>query len=319
MDDSLFVRVKNEPILTAKDLPVNANGVFNPGAVEVDGETVLLLRIEERRGVSQIRVARSKNGVDNWRIAGEPLLEPDRPECPFEEWGCEDPRVTQVGPRLWAIAYTAFSSYGPAVAIALTSDFDSVTRLGIMLSPMNKDSAVFPEQFDGHWIMLHRPVTGVEEDIWYASSPGNLLNWSQPGLLMPQRGGPWWDGIRIGVGCPPIRTDEGWLLIYHGVKEMAVSPLYRIGVALLDLKDPRKVLARASEWVFSPEAEFEQHGNTPNVVFTCGATVRGDEVWMYYGAADTCVGLATAKVSDLLDFVHEKDFLHCIRREKGMM
>ncbi len=297
---------------------MNANGVFNPGAIEVDGEVLLLLRIEERRGVSQIRVARSKNGVDGWRIADKPLLEPDLPSYPFEEWGCEDPRVTQVGERQWVIAYTAYSRYGPAVALAVTSDFESVQRLGVVLSPMNKDAAVLPETFNGHWVLLHRPVTGDEENIWYATSPGDLASWNKPGLLMSQRGGPWWDGVRIGVGCPPICTDEGWLLIYHGVKVMAASPVYRIGVALLDPHDPRRVMERASEWVFGPDAEYEQHGNTPNIVFPCGAIVRGDEVWMYYGAADTCVGLTTAKLSDLVDFVHRNDFLHLIRREKGM-
>jgi beta-1,4-mannooligosaccharide/beta-1,4-mannosyl-N-acetylglucosamine phosphorylase len=318
MDSQLFERCKDGPILTPKDLPFSANAVFNPGVVEVDGEIVLLLRIEERRGLSHIRVARSKNGIDGWRIADSPFLEPDRPDCPFEEWGCEDPRVTRVGLDLWVIAYTAFSRYGPAVALAVTSDFDSVTRLGVMLSPTNKDAAVLPEEFAGDWILLHRPVTGQEENIWHASSRGNLMSWTQPGLLMPQRGGPWWDGVRIGVGAPPIRTDQGWLLIYHGVKEMAMSPLYRLGLALLDRENPRRVTARAQEWVFAPEADFEQRGNTPNVVFTCGAIVRGDQVWMYYGAADTCVGLAIAKLDDLLDFVHEKDFLHCIRPEKGM-
>ena len=116
-----------------------------------------------------------------------------------------------------------------------------------------------------------------------------------------------------------MKTDEGWLLIYHGVKMMGIDSLYRLGLALLDKDDPRKVLVRASRWIFAPEAPFEMHGLLPNVVFTCGAIVRGDEVWMYYGAADTCVGLATAKLSELVDFVQKYDFLCKIRPEKGMM
>lgn len=194
-----------------------------------------------------------------------------------------------------------------------------MTRLGVVLSPMNKDATVFPRQFDGLWLLLHRPVTGGQEHIWYACSPHDLSHWSLPGILLPERGGPWWDGLRIGVGAPPIETDEGWLLIYHGVKEMGNRPVYRLGLALLDRENPRKVLARASEWVFAPETDYEQRGLVPNVIYTCGALVRGDELWMYYGAADTAIGLATAKVTDLLAFVREHDFLGRIGREKGML
>lgn len=318
MSESLFKRHSDKPLLTAADLPFDANSVFNPGVTEFEGEILLLLRIEDRTGISQIRVARSANGVDGWKIADKPLLQPDLPEYPYEEWGCEDPRVTRIGTKEWVIAYTAYSRYGPVVALALTSDFEQVERLGIMLSPSNKDATVFPEKFHDSWFMLHRPVTGHQEDIWYASSP-TMVNWSQPGILMAQRGGPWWDSVRIGVGGPPLKTDDGWLLIYHGVKQMGPDLLYRLGLALLDKHDPRKVIARASRWVFAPKVGYEMHGQLPNVVFTCGAIVRGDEVWMYYGAADTVTGLATAKLADLLDFVKQYDFLHKIKPEKGMM
>ena len=317
MRRGLFARHGNKPLITPSDLPCEADAVFNPGATIANGEVVLLLRIEDRKGTSHIYVARSANGVDGWRISAQPLLEADLPEYPFEEWGCEDARVTQIAPRKWLIAYTAYSRYGPAVALATTEDFETVTRLGIALSPTNKDATVFPEPFDGSWIMLHRPVTGGQEHIWHASSP-DLANWSLPGVLLPQRSGPWWDGLRVGVGAPPLKTDRGWLLIYHGAKEMGVHPVYRLGLALLDLKNPRRVLARASEWAFAPAANYEQRGLVPNVVYTCGAILRGDEVWMYYGAADTVVGLAVAKVRDLLDFVREHDFLHRIGRQKGM-
>jgi predicted GH43/DUF377 family glycosyl hydrolase len=313
-----FTRYGIAPLITPSDLPFHSNGVLNPGVAELDGEVVLLLRIEDRQGLSHIRCARSANGVDGWCIAEEALLEPDLPAYPFEEWGCEDTRVTRIGPRQWIIAYTAYSRYGPAVALALTEDFQSVQRLGVALSPTNKDATLFPHQFNREWIMLHRPVTGGMEHIWYASSPHSLDHWGSPGVLLPERGGPWWDGLRIGVGAPPLLTDEGWLLIYHGVKEMGNRPVYRLGLALLDKEDPRKVLARASQWVLAPETDYEQHGLVPNVVYTCGALIRSDEVWMYYGAADTVIGLATAKVTDLLHFVRAHDYLNKIGRQKGM-
>jgi predicted GH43/DUF377 family glycosyl hydrolase len=300
-------------------MPIEANAVLNPGVAEIDGEIVLLLRIEDRRGISQIRVARSSNGVDGWQVAAKPILEPDLPEYPFEEWGCEDPRVTQIEDRKWLIAYTAYSRYGPAVALALTEDFETATRIGIVLSPTNKDAAVLPRKFDERWLMLHRPVTEAQEHIWYVCADHELVHWSLPGVLLPARGGPWWDGLRIGVGAPPFLAGDGWILIYHGVKQMGLGLIYRLGLALLDRDNPRKILARGSDWVFTPETDYERSGLVPNVVYTCGAIQRGDEVWMYYGAADTVVGLATAKVDDLLAFVREHDYLHRIRRGKGMV
>lgn len=321
MEKRIFHRHASGPILTPHDIPFEVNAVLNPGVAydPEQQEVVMLLRIEDRRGISHVRVARSKNGIDDWRIAEKPLLEPDHPEYPFEEWGCEDPRVTQIGLNEWIIAYTAYSRYGPSVALAYTSDFEVVERMGIMMAPTNKDATVFPQQFDGLWIMLHRPVTGAQEHIWFAVSPYELDHWSQHGVLLPERGGPWWDGLRIGVGAPPILTDQGWLLIYHGVKEMGDRPVYRLGAALLDRDNPLKVLARASEWVFAPETDYEMNGLVPNVVYTCGALLNGDEVWMYYGGADTVIGLATAKVNDLLEFIWEHNYINQVGREKGMV
>lgn len=319
IDHGLFCRSKQNPLLTASKLPIYVNSVLNPGVVEINGEVLLLVRVDTKRGISQIRVARSVNGVDNWRIDPQPLLEPRLANYPYEEWGCEDPRVTQIAPDEWLIAYVAYSRYGPAVAFASTNDFQSVNRLGIVLAPTNKDAALFPRKFNGQWYMLHRPVTGGQEHIWYASADGNLSHWGEPGVLMPQNGGPWWDGLRIGVGAPPILTDQGWLLIYHGVKELGNHPIYRLGLALLDKDDPRKVLARTSDWVFAPEADYEQNGFVPGVVFTCGAICRGEDVWMYYGAADTVIGLATANMSELLSFVWENDYLCQTGRAKGMI
>ncbi|MCL5104622.1 MAG: glycosidase [Armatimonadetes bacterium] len=319
MADDVFTRLGDGPLLTPNDMPCKANSVLNPGVVEVDGEMLLLLRVEDKRGVSEIRVARSSNGVDSWRIAERALLQPDLPENPYEEFGCEDARVTQIAEREWIIAYTAYSRYGPAVAMATTKDFETVERLGLVLSPSNKDAAIFPQKYDDRWYMVHRPVTGGGEHVWYACAPFDFVHWSMPGILLPQRGGPWWDGLRVGVGGPPIGTDKGWLFIYHGAKEMGRRPVYRLGVAVIDLEDPRKVLARASDWVFGPEADHENQGLVPGVVFTCGAVCRGDELWMYYGAADTFVGLAVAKTADLVSFAFEHDYLHQIGREKGMV
>ena len=316
MERELFHRHPANPIILPRHAPTPAAAVLNPGVAEVNGETILLVRVEDRRGLSHLRVARSANGVDNWRWDDHPLLYPNQdPDCPYEEWGCEDARITQMTDTSWIISYTAASRYGPAVALATTADFCTVERLGIVLSPNNKDCIIFPDMFEEKWLMLHRPVAGDQEHIWYASS-NDLTHWSHPGILIPERGGPWWDGLKLGAGAPPIRTEEGWLLIYHGVKGVAGNLLYRLGLALLDPQNHRRVIARTADWVFSPDAEYERRGDAPNVVYTCGALLRGDEVWMYYGAADYCICLATAKLSDLLRAVHELDYLH-ILHERG--
>ena len=302
MNKKYLVRQGSGPLLTPDQMPCEANAVLNPGVAEVDGDVIHLLRIENKDGLSHIRVARSHNGVDSWRCADKPILEPGVPDFPYEEWGCEDARVSKVDGE-WAIAYTAYSRHGPIIALATTSDFQTAVRLGTAMIPANKDAAIFPGKINGKYYALHRPDIGDAENIWYASTTQHLSDWTNPGLLMERRGGPYWDSQRIGAGCPPIRTKEGWLLIYHGTKAMGSRSIYRLGVVLLDLEDPTKVIARSNDWIFAPEADFEQVGLMPGVVFTCGAVIRGDEIWMYYGAADTCVGLAVGKLSDLLDLV----------------
>jgi predicted GH43/DUF377 family glycosyl hydrolase len=294
---TLFRRHPANPLLTAADIPARAASAFNPAATQIDGEVLLLVRVEDGRGISALWCARSPDGVSDWRVDDAPLL---RPSEPSEEWGCEDARIT-FAPELgeWLIAYTAYSSVGPAVALAKTRDFRSVERLGVALSPENKDAALFPYRIDEHWLMVHRPVFGGTGHMWLASSP-DLLRWGRSGVLVHARGPAWWDGARIGGGAQPLETPDGWLLLYHGVKQMVSGPIYRVGLLLLDRLTPHRVLARSDEWVLAPEAPYERTGDVPNVVFPCGAFIRDGEVWMYYGAADSSVCLATARLEDLL-------------------
>ncbi len=302
----LFQRYGRNPILTVEDLPFPAIGVYNPGVAEHDGEVVLLLRVELNDGRSGLYVARSRDGMNHWRIEPKPLLGPDDQSWlgEYQRIGCEDPRLTYIPElRRWVIAYVAVSDAGPAVALAQTEDFTTVSPLGLVLPPPNKDAALFPERINGCWYMLHRPMSGGSH-IWSAVSP-DLLHWGQPRIVLRERGGTWWDGERIGTGCPPIPTPQGWLLIYHGVKSVSGVRTYRLGVALLSREDPNCVLARCDYPIFSPLAPYERVGNGVNIVFSCGALVRGDELWLYYGAADTCVGLAFARVSQLLQVLQE--------------
>lgn len=302
MVKELFERESQNPIITGNDFPYPINAVFNAGVAEVGGQVVLLLRAEDREGRSHLTVARSKNGVDAWQIEPHPLLEPQpgSPEYIDEQFGCEDARVTYLSEfDLYAICYTAYSPNGPGVAIATTRDFSTVCKMGLILQPNNKDAALYPRRVNDRWVMLHRPVSGDIEHIWVTSSP-DLVHWGAPRCLIPERGGPWWDGSRVGAGAPPIETKAGWLLIYHGVKMTVAGSLYRLGLALADRSDPSKLISRCPWWVLSPTESYERVGDVPNVVYTCGAIVRGDEVWVYYGAADACMCLARAKLADLL-------------------
>ena len=297
----MFTRLTNEPILGPQHLP-GANTLFNPGACIVGDQTVLALRVEDRRGMSSIHIARSKDGITDWMLDESPLLTGDRDDVTCE-WGFEDPRLTYLDELgAYVIACTAYGGAGPCVYLATTKDFHSVERIGIVIPPEDKNAVVFPRRVGGKWQMLHRPVvhqTGAA-DIWISSSQ-DLRTWGSARHVMAARHGGWWDSVRIGAGPPPLETDAGWLLIYHGVRDTTSGSLYRVGLALLDLERPDRVLARSESWVFGPETEWERRGDVPNVVFPTGATVVDGDVRLYYGAADTCVGIAACSLAELLD------------------
>jgi predicted GH43/DUF377 family glycosyl hydrolase len=305
MHKEIFRRFPDNPILTSEDMPYICNTVFNPGAVMMEYCTLLLLRVEDTEGRSHLTVARSANGVSNWQIEAQPLLAPGRDHNPFEEYGCEDPRITYLDDlKTYVIAYTAYSPMGAGVALALTTDFQTVERLGLILAPSNKDAAVFPRKIRDKYWMLHRPASGSIEHIWLNEST-DLVHWGKPWMIIGERGGPWWDGVRVGANGVPIETKDGWLILYHGVKEFPAGPKYRMGAALLDLEDPCRLIARLPYWIFGPKDPYEVTGDVPNIVFSCGHTIVGDEIRLYYGAADTCVCLATASIQDILDVLKQ--------------
>ena len=307
----LFRRHKLNPILTAADWPYRINSVFNPAATLLpDGTTLLLCRVEDRRGHSHLSVARSANGVDNWQIDPQPTMMAEPDKYPEELWGIEDPRITFV-PDLnkYAIVFTAFSHDGPGVALAFTEDFHSFERYGLILPPEDKDAALLPHKIGGNWAMIHRPVSAPRAHMWISYSP-DLRHWGSHKLMMEARRGSWWDANKIGLSPPPIETPQGWLVIYHGVKHTAAGCIYRLGLALFDLNAPERCIKRGSEWIFGPEEPYEQHGDVGNVVFPCGYTIApdGDTINLYYGAADTSIGLATGSLSALLEWLDHNDY-----------
>lgn len=304
----LFHRNNANPILTAADWPYHINSVFNPGATLLpDGTTLLLCRVEDRRGLSHLCAARSANGVDHWKIDSQPTLLPDPDHYPEELWGIEDPRITFV-PELkkYAVVYTAYTRDGPGVALAFTEDFYRFERYGVIMSPEDKDAALLPYRVDGHWALIHRPVSAPRAHMWISFSL-DLKHWGNHKLMMEARKGAWWDANKIGLSPPPIETPQGWLVIYHGVKQSCAGCIYRLGLALFDLHKPDLCVNRGAEWVFGPEKEYELHGDVSNVVFPCGYTIApdGDTINLYYGAADTSIALTTGSISALLRWLEQ--------------
>jgi len=303
----LIHRYNRNPILTAENWPYPINSVFNAGATLLpDGSTLLLCRVEERSGISHFCAARSRDGISNWEIDLEPTLRPDPVRYPEEFWGIEDPRITFV-PELqkYGIAYTSYSRGGPGVSLAFTEDFHRFERLGVIMPPEDKDAALFPRRIGGYWALIHRPTTKWRgEHMWISYSP-DLRHWGSHKLILPAREGAWWDAYKIGLSPPPIETSKGWLVLYHGVRQTAAGCLYRLGLALFDLQTPEHCRLRSADWIFRPEEPYELQGDVANVVFPCGYTLAsdGDTLNLYYGAADTCIAVATASIRAMLEWL----------------
>ncbi len=263
--------------------------------------------MEDRRGLSHLTAARSANGLDDWKIDPHPTMSPDPEHFPEELWGVEDARITFV-PELdkYIVSYTAYARGGPGVALAATSDFVHFQRYGMIMQPDDKDACLLPRRIGGRWALIHRPMGIMAGHMWISYS-NDLITWGSHKLMLEARLGAWWDANKIGLSCPPIETPQGWLTIYHGVKRNAAGAIYRLGLALFDLENPERCIARGDDWIFGPEEHYERRGDVDNVVFPCGYTIGpdGDTVRLYYGAADTTIALATGSVRALLDYIEE--------------
>ena len=344
-----MLRSDENPIITPDKVPPSnpayrVRGAFNPGAIVVDDEVLLLLRVAEdvpadegriavpimerdgdvarpgvldlaidtpgvelrdTRGVcvdgieylstmSHLRLARSSDGV-KFTVDEDPFI---LPVADDERYGVEDARMTTIDGHHY-INYTAVSGDGWATALARANGFasaDSVERMGLIFHPNNKDVALFPERIGGLYRALHRPNNAMgKASIWYAESPDLIHCGNHKCLVRPRD--MIWEETKIGGGAPSIRTDEGWLHIYHGKGRDSVYSLWAL---LLDLDDPSVVLARGEEPLLAPEAPYETEGFFGNVVFTNGVVEFDDRLFVYYGAADESTCVATTTVDDVL-------------------
>jgi predicted GH43/DUF377 family glycosyl hydrolase len=295
---SKATRYDKNPILRPTENNWENKYVFNCAAVCTDEDNIIkiLYRAVGDDGISRIGLAESDDGINITKRYDEPVL---FPENELEVLGVEDPRITKIDDNYY-ITYVAASlepscnkkspyeegaCWRTRTCLASTKDFKTFIKMGCILPDMNnKDVVLFPEKINGQYYMLHR----IFPDIWLASSD-DLMNWSNHRIVLKTGKNDAWDCNRIGAGAPPIKTKDGWLNIYHGVNDKMI---YSLGIFLLDLENPDKVLYRSEEPILTPTEQYEINGWIPNVVFTCGVVPKEDNYIIYYGGADQVIGIA---------------------------
>ena len=305
-----FKRLEQNPIITpAENHPWESKATFNPAAIDLGGKIHILYRALSHDNTSTIGYASS---VDGASIA-ERLLEPVYvPREDFEtkkmdgaNSGCEDPRVTKIGENLY-MCYTAYDGIGPPrVAVTSISEKDFLSRRWNwskpeLITPKNiddKDACIFPEKVGGKFLILHRIGTDICADFLKSLDFKKETVNKCIRIFGPRSG--MWDGAKVGITAPPVKTKKGWLLLYHAISEYHHT--YRIGAVLLDLKDPTTVLSRSTDPIFEPEEPYEKEGIVNNVVFPCGMVVRDGLLYIYYGGADKVVGVATMELDILVN------------------
>ena len=301
MTHELVRRYSENPILTKSDIPYPVETVHNAAVLKHGDEYIMLFRSHLRTGRSIVGLARSSDGF-KFTADPEPFLTParDGPFAEYEEFGVEDPRVTKIDDQ-FLITYSAYSRNGVRIALARTTDFLELERVSLITQADYRNTVIFPETFNGLYARLDRPHSEISPlSIWITYSP-DLVFWGESKLVMKPE--PYhWDEMKIGPGAPPIKTQEGWLSIYHGVFETMDGAVYRLGVALHDLTDPSKIIGVGDSWILQPEAPWEVTGYVHNVVFTCGAVAESDgTVKIYWGGADSVMCAGEANLTDLVE------------------
>lgn len=297
----LIKRYKNNPILTKDHVPYEVATVHNAGVVKYDNIYVMIFRSHKLNGRSILGKAISEDGY-NFKVDSKPFMIPatEGKFKDYEEFGVEDPRIVLIDNEYY-ITYSAYSRHGVRIGLAKTKDFKSVERISLITEADYRNVVIFPEKFDGLYARLDRPHSEISPwSVWISYSP-DLIFWGESKLIMkpvPYH----WDEMKIGPGAPPIKTNKGWLNIYHGVFPTMDGSVYRLGVALHDLKDPSVIIGVSDEWILQPEEIYEITGYVHNVVFTCGAVEEPDgTIKLYWGGADKVMCVGTAVIDDLIN------------------
>jgi beta-1,4-mannooligosaccharide/beta-1,4-mannosyl-N-acetylglucosamine phosphorylase len=295
-------RFSENPIIDRYHIPTS-NSIFNSAVVPFEGGFAGVFRCDNRAVQMNIFAGFSKDGI-NWEINHEPIQFKAGNTDMIESAYKYDPRVTKIGDTYWITWCNGY--HGPTIGIGYTYDFKEFFQCENAFLPFNRNGVLFPEKINGKYAMLSRPSDNGHTpfgDIWLSYSP-DMRYWGEHRHVM----GPTpfeysaWQCTKVGAGAVPIRTEVGWLLFYHGVITTCNGYRYAMGSALLDLEDPSKVLYRTQPYLLGPAAPYELAGDVPNVVFPCAALHDGDRVAVYYGAADTVVGLAFGHISEIIAF-----------------
>jgi beta-1,4-mannooligosaccharide/beta-1,4-mannosyl-N-acetylglucosamine phosphorylase len=294
------------PILTRDAVP-GANSIFNSAVVPFEDGYAGVFRVDDTTRAMNLHAGRSADGIA-WELEPAPIaLSPaDGRVAEIQERfeHAYDPRVTWLEDRFYVTWCNGY--HGPTIGLAHTADFRTFVQLDNAFLPFNRNGVLFPRRIAGAYAMLSRPSDGGHTafgDIFYSESP-DLVHWGRHRHVMatvPLS----WQATKIGAGPTPIETEDGWLVLYHGVLTSCNGFVYAMGAALLDLDEPWRVVARGSRYLLAPHVPYEQIGDVPNVVFPCAALVdeRADRLTIYYGGADTVVCMAHAHLSEVLAFV----------------
>ena len=271
----------------------------------------LFYRAVNASGISSIGYAAMDSHMRTIERSDRPILAPNQQ---WEELGCEDPRITKIGDTYYML-YTAYSRRGPRIALATSPDLARFERIGLIGPDLaDKDAMLFPEMIGGRLAMIHRIEPSIQIADFEAPELEKLSNpsfrsqyWNEylrdldaHTMMRPQES---WEKRKIGVGPPPVKTTDGWLIIYHGVDENYV---YRSGAALLDVDEPRRIVARSRAPILEPEEPYEKKGFVPDVVFPQAAMVLEGTLYVFYGAADTVTCVATAHLEELLSWLAQQ-------------
>jgi predicted GH43/DUF377 family glycosyl hydrolase len=293
--------------LPIKENAWDSKAVYNPAAIDLGGSVHILYRAQSEDNTSVMGYARSKDGVKIDERLNKPVYVPrtmhEEKRIPGGNSGCEDPRLTIIGDRIY-MCYTAYNGVdAPAATVTSISKKDFLAHKWnwaepVFLSPDNvddKDACIFPAKVGSKYLALHR-IGGVVSADYLPDlkfKGGRLSNRMQ--ILAPRPG--MWDGVKVGIAAPPLATPHGWLLFYHGVSDTGT---YRTGLAMLDKKDPTIVIARSVVPILEPREQYEKEGQIPKVVFPCGAVIRKGFVLLYYGGGDSVVACAKMPLKEII-------------------
>jgi beta-1,4-mannooligosaccharide/beta-1,4-mannosyl-N-acetylglucosamine phosphorylase len=296
-------RSSRNPIVGPGHVP-RANSIFNSAVVPFRDGYAGVFRVDDTTRTMNVHAGRSADGVE-WEIDPEPIgfiADDERvPEIQQEFLYAYDPRVTWLEDRYWVTWCNGY--HGPTIGLAYTQDFETFQQLDNAFLPFNRNGVLFPRRIGEKYALLSRPSDDGHTpfgDIYYSESP-DLVHWGRHRHVLGTV--PWtWQSTKVGAGPTPIETDDGWLLIYHGVLTSCNGFVYSMGAALLDLDEPWKVVARGRDYLLAPNDPYERVGDVPNVVFPCAALVDRalDRMTVYYGGADTVVCLAHGHLSEVV-------------------